>query len=318
MAKAPKKTPTPSEELMAGEGSVAAKTTTKSKAAPAKKPTAAQQKQILKVAPLPTDAINDTATAIENLKAKDALPLVSEMLNSNDFNEFKIGGVLSVIDANGYWREQGYDKFKDFIEGFYGINYRKAMYLINIYNSLLESGVEWDQVSSVGWTKLKEICGLLNTDNVDKWVELANSMSCVALQAYIKTCDENGEPKGGEGAGDHNPADTPDVSTMTFKVHNEQKTTVREALDKVKAEISTEHDNVALEHLANEYLQGTLGKKATGKPTKQKTLKQQVEDLHKKDPEAALESILGQVADLYPMYDFEVTPAEEAEGAEEE
>ncbi|UOX39973.1 hypothetical protein [Vibrio phage V-YDF132] len=321
MAKAPKKTTetgtsTASEKLLAGEGApkskVGVKTSTKPATSPKKAPTAAQQKKILAVAPLPSDAISDTVVAIENLKATEALPLVSEMLESNDFNEFKIGGVLSVIDANGYWRDQGYEKFADFIEGHYGIKYRKAMYLIGIYNSLVESGVEWEQVSSLGWTKLKEICGFLTPDNVDKWVELATNMSTIALIAYIKECDENGEPKEkGKGA-DTNPAQNKEVSHMTFKVHDDQRAMIRDALDKAKAEIDTEHDNVALEHMATQYLQGSLGKKGA-KPAKQKSLAEQIADLHKKDPESAIETILNQVAELYPEYDIEVSPASEGE-----
>ncbi|QHJ74573.1 hypothetical protein VH22019_00009 [Vibrio phage VH2_2019] len=326
MAKAPKKAGTPTgsaaEKLLDGEGTanakVGVKTTTKKAATtPKKAPTAAQQKKILAVAPLPTDAIGDTVVAIENLKASEAIPLVTEMMESNDFNEFKMGGVLSVIDANGYWRDQGYEKFGDFIEGHYGIKYRKAMYLIGIYNSLVESGVEWEQVSSLGWTKLKEICGFLTPDNVDKWVELASSMSTISLIAYIKTCDENGEPKEVSGGSDKNPAANPEVSHMTFKVHTEQREIIRDALDKAKDETGTEHDNVALEHMATQYLQGTLGKKGA-KPAKQKTLAEQIADLHSKDADSAIETILNQVAALYPEYDITVAPAGEDEEVEEE
>ncbi|QWS69833.1 hypothetical protein [Vibrio phage vB_VpS_PG28] len=326
MAKAPKKagttTGSAAEKLLDGEGSTGTKVgvktaTKKTTSTPKKAPTAAQQKKILAVAPLPTDAIGDTVVAIENLKASEALPLVTEMMESNDFNEFKMGGVLSVIDANGYWRDQGYEKFADFIEGHYGIKYRKAMYLIGIYNSLVESGVEWEQVSSLGWTKLKEICGFLTPDNVDKWVELASSMSTIALIAYIKTCDEDGEPKEGGEKLDKNPAANPDVSHMTFKVHTEQRDLIREAIDKAKEEAGTEHDNVALEHIATQYLQGTLGKKAA-KPAKQKTLAEQIVALHAKDPDVAIETILNQVADLYPEYDITVAPVGEGEEEAEE
>ena len=64
----------------------------------------------------------------------------------------------------------------------------------------------------------------------------------------------------GKGKSDDSEPTVTSVSTMSFKVHDDQKEIVREALDKKKAEIDTEHDAVALENLALDFVEGSTGK----------------------------------------------------------
>ncbi|QNJ59206.1 hypothetical protein [Vibrio phage vB_ValS_PJ32] len=276
--------------------------------------TAAKRKKILAVPDLPSDAIAETCQAIESLNAKEALPLAQQLIESNDYNEFKLGGILAVIDANAYWKESGSESFKEFIESEFNLHYRKAMYLMNIYNCLVESGVEWEQVKDLGWTKLKEICGKLTLENVDTWVELARKCTTVQLTAEIKNRDADGNPK--EPKADKDPTDTPEVSTRTFQVHVEQKQTINDAVAKAKDEIETEHDNAAITHICEQFLQGKLGKK--GSAAKAKPWREQIKELHDKDEDKALEEAVEYLAELYPELDFVVAPASEGDDEEGE
>ena len=199
------------------------------------------------------DLIVKTVHEVENLEPNKAFDLVPKLLNSIDQDYFKLGGVLSVIQAQGWYMDRGYESFRAFVEGECGMHYRKAMYLISIYNGLVESGVEWNQVKHIGWTKLKELASILTPDNVAEWVAAAESMSVLQLQEYIKSKTEgvaSDDTKAAE-------ADVKKTTTMTFKLHDDQKQVVREALDKAKHETGTEYDSVALEHIALEFLGGT-------------------------------------------------------------
>ncbi len=324
MAKAPTKSAPKKETAKKGnaadalestdKGNGATETVTKTESKAPVKLTAAKRKKILAIPDLPSDAIGETCQAIESLQAKEALPLAKQLIESNDYNEFKLGGILAVIDVNSYWKESGHENFKAFIEAEFNLQYRKAMYLMNIYNCLVESGVEWDQVKDLGWTKLKEICGKLTLDNVDKWVELAKKCTTVQLIAEIKQRDGDCELK--EPKADKDEADTPDVSTRTFQVHNEQKQTINDAVGKAKEELDTEHDNTAITSICEQYLQGKLGKKNTAKASK--SWKEQIKELHDKDEDNALEEVITLMAELYPEYDFTVAPAEEGEEEEAE
>ncbi|AUR96020.1 hypothetical protein NVP1215B_102 [Vibrio phage 1.215.B._10N.222.54.F7] len=319
--KAPKKTPAKKgnaadalEGVDASNGATTTETETKTASKAPVKLTAAARKKILAVPDLPKDAIAETCQAIESLKSNEALPLAQQLIDSNDYNEFKLGGILAVIDANAYWKESGAENFKSFIETEFNLQYRKAMYLMSIYNCLVESGVEWEQVKDLGWTKLKEICGKLTLENVETWVELARKSTTVQLIAEIKNRDGDGNLK--EPKPDRDETDTPEVSTRTFQVHTEQKTTINDAVAKARDEVGTEHDNTAITHICEQYLQGKLGKKATG--AKAKPWKDQIKELHDKDEDTALETVIEFVAELYPELDFTVAPAEESEEEETE
>lgn len=212
---------------------------------------------------LPGDLISRAAHEIENIKdAETAAKLVRQWMEEADFNEFKVGGVLSVIQSQGWFGE--HPNFKEFVTTEFGIEYRKAMYMIAIYNGLLESGVTWDQVKDVGWTKLKEIVGLLTQDNVTMWVEKAQAMNTLQLIEEVKAAKKV-EASGGEGEGASTGSSSSTASTVvtkTFKCHPDQKGIIEEAIKKSKEISGTEVDTVALEHICLEFLGNGSGVKA--------------------------------------------------------
>ena len=206
------------------------------------------------------DLIVNVAHQVENLKEEKAFKLVPQLLDSIDKDYFMLGGVLSSIQAQGWYMDKSYENFRAYVETECGIQYRKAMYLISIYNGLVNSGVSWSKVSDLGWTKLKELAGILSPENVDEWVGYAKDMTTLQLQEYIKQKSANAVA-GGDAPTTQTAAKVDEikksVTTMTFKVHPDQKETVKAALDKAKHETGTTVDTVALEHIALDFLSGT-------------------------------------------------------------
>lgn len=198
------------------------------------------------------DLIKDTVQEIDGMKEEKAFAQVPKLLDSIDQDYFKLGGVLSKVQNEGWFMNKGYETFKAYVEAECNIQYRKAMYLIQIYNGLVASGVEWDQVKHLGWTKLKELATILTVENADEWVSLAEDMTVLQLQEHIK------QSTAAEHSADSASSDTTakQTTTMTFKLHQDQKDTVREALDKAKHEAGTEFDSVALEAMSIGYLGG--------------------------------------------------------------
>ena len=103
------------------------------------------------------DLIELTVKELENLDKESAYEQVSNLSENIDYNYFRLGGVFSVIQANGWYHDDGYENFRQCVEDKFGVQYRKAMYLIQIYNDLVASGVKWSQVKSIGWSKLKAL-----------------------------------------------------------------------------------------------------------------------------------------------------------------
>ncbi len=65
--------------------------------------------------------------------------------------------------------------FEDYIEKELGVKYRKARYLINIYDYFTALGIDETKLGQMGWSKAKELVGKATKENFDELVEFANN-----------------------------------------------------------------------------------------------------------------------------------------------
>lgn len=202
-----------------------------------------------------TDVLTSVAQEVETLSQKKAFELVNELIDSGGVNDFRLGGVLARVQSQSEteggeeWLD-GHASFKELLDKKFNLQYRKAMYLIEIYTNLVEKQIPWDAVSSVGWTKLKDLSKVLTQKNVDAWVKRAEKLTVMQLQDVIRKSQNKG--------GDASEKETSAVTTMTFKLHPDQKDAIREALDKAKKESHTDVDTVALHNICQAYLGNSI------------------------------------------------------------
>jgi hypothetical protein len=206
--------------------------------------------------------IADIAAEVEKLTKGKALSLADELANEVEVNYFKLGGVLNVIRENTWF--EGYTTFEDYVSEHFGYADRTARYLIKIYQALVSKMIPWEKVSSLGWTKLKDLADILTLENVDEWVAKAGPLTVKELQALLK--------QQGAGEGAEPVTTTSTFTTLKFKVANDQAEVINSALSKAKAENGTEFDNVALERICGGYLAGNNALEAEP----QKSLKDQL------------------------------------------
>ncbi len=193
---------------------------------------------------LENDPIQSTVHQVENMDESTALGQVSGLVEDIELNFFVLGGVLNKIQENAWYGE--HPTFKDWVSAETGLKTRKAFYLMKIYQRLAESGVVWEQVSSIGWSKLKELVSILTIENVEEWVEKAESMTVTELNAEVKAFKESSV------SGEEVVPDA--VKTKTFKLQGDNIDLVEAGLDKAKSESGSEFDGVALGHMATSYL----------------------------------------------------------------
>lgn len=257
------------------------------------------------------DLIQDTAHEIENIDEVSARTTLFSLLEEGDFPDFKIGGLLSVIQSNGWF--EGYPKFQDYvvnkIEPKYGIGYRKALYLIQIYDALVESGVSWDQVKHLGWTKLQVIARVLTKDNVDQWVAIAAEQNVLTLVGTVKdTIKGDDQPKLEDKT-------VKTVTQMTFKVHEDQKATIEAAIEKAKEASNTDVATVALEYVCLDYMGGqslATRMQAVGVAQAVKSLLKAFEGkLADVIKEIGVEETLQAIGEAAPELNIEVSAADE-------
>lgn len=236
------------------------------------------------------DIFVSIATEVENYSSEMAVDKMKALMEDVYTNYFQIGGVLSVVQSNGWWQGYGFDSFKDFVVEYFGGSYRTAMYWLRIYEDLIEADIPWEAVKNVGWTKLKELSHILTKENVGEWVERAQSMTAVQLIAYIKSGAGKKLKKGHE---DTDMAESKKLTTFSVKLHEDQKETIKEAISQAREEAETEFDAVALEAICMNYLSGGSAKAPAKAVTLEEVMKQ-----------SSWEEVLGVFEKVFPKVDL--------------
>jgi len=219
-------------------------TTKKPKAKKAKTPTKVKEGEIILAV---EDTLSDLVQGVENLNEKDAKHLAAQLVTEGDVTFIRLGGVLSLIQVNSWFYP--HNSFREYVEKEHGLNYRKASYWVSIYNCLSDAKIPWRKVQHIGWSKLKEIASVLNHDNLEEWIKIAETQNTLTLIETVKK--SKAKP---ESHLDDKMKEAKTLTTKTFKLHADQRETIEQALKQVKEQTHTEYDAVALELICADYM----------------------------------------------------------------
>lgn len=290
---------------------------TGAKTATATKAPVSKAKAKAKAKPAVANVFEEVSSELSALDAETAETEIDRLQSEGELNNFKLGGVLYFVNANSWFAEQGFESFKAYCEERHGVQYRKAMYLIKIYEELTESGVDYGQIAHLGWTKIKELAPVMTEDNVDEWIGIAEDLNVIQLQAYIKDKLKEGDDDNGD-EDDDTPAKpkaskeaAKKLTTMTFKLHEDQREVVENALDQAKADQDTDVDAVALEAICLSYISGEAEQAKPAKGKKPPTLKAMMKA-------AGWEEVLNVFEELWPDITLSVEVDPEGDEGEED
>lgn len=242
------------------------------------------------------DVLINLAHECENLTRDSAYAALPTLLESVDSNYIKLGGVLAVIRDHEWWKDDGYETFKACLEQKFGLQYRKGAYLIATYENLINSGVEWDQVKSLGWSKLRVVSAVLTKENAAEWVAKAENLTVLQLYDVVKDYKSQVQEASGVSPEEIEAKTT----TLSFKLHADQKETIKQALTKARKEANTEFDAVALEAICLNYLAG-------GNVTAKKSVKAKQVSLPVLLSQHTYEEVLKAFEEVWPNIDLQVT-----------
>ena len=240
------------------------------------------------------DLIENTAITIEKLNKDQAYQRIKQHSDLGGFNAFCIGGVLSIINSLGWYKDYGHNSFKSFVIEELGISTSTAYDNINIYNKLIESEVSWSSIEHIGWTKIRLFAKCLTQQNVDEWIKVAENMNAEELREYVKheakaslnspsvvdkymevstQVDNLNIQSSEENVGEVIPTSEPPSflvkekptmvtkkvaenipMTRTFKLYPDQDEVVKQALEIAKDQLDTKHSNVALTNICMDFL----------------------------------------------------------------
>ena len=209
--------------------------------------------------PLPIESYDaDTQKVIKS--DASALKAAKALTHTIAETFWTLGGVLSFIRRHKSYEtlqvgdEQPYAGtlgFSKYCEDELDLHYRKAMYYIEIYETLAPTGVDVDRIIALGWSKAKEITGVVTKKNAEKWIAKAEKLNREDLQAEVKTA----KVKAGTGTEDVTPAEeTAKVVRYKFSLFEDQGNVANEALAKAKETLGSEDLNAAFSHIMTEWL----------------------------------------------------------------
>ncbi len=230
-----------------------------------------------------SDLIMKISNEVENLGFEKAEEAVIRSSKESGIHIFRLGGALSVIQSNGWYKQAGYPQFKAYVEEKFALKHARARYFIQIYRKVIEMGLNWAVVERIGWTKFRVIMPILTKSNLKMWLKKADKLTYNTLEATVK--------KAKQGA----PVDSDEnITTLSFKVHDDQLSCIEEALTQAGKDSESDVKAVQLTSVAMAFNGGP-----SAPPAKQKTGKG-IGDLKATVAANDYQAVLTMVESVYP------------------
>lgn len=228
----------------AAKGKAATKPAAKGKAKPA-----------AKAAPVEEDKYPELENEDEEITSliedADLIELATELVEDSAALDYKLGGVLYHVRLSKAYQEVD-AKYKEnggfglFLKEQLNVEYRKAMYLIDIYYKFNQFGIDAAKVQELGWTKCAKIAAVMTEDNAEELVELAEGSSASDLSDTIK--ETYSEVGGKKEAGEKRKK-----VALKFRLWDDQATAVQEVLKEVQSQMGFKDPADAFEHILMEW-----------------------------------------------------------------
>lgn len=163
-------------------------------------------------------------------------------------NWYRLSKNLAESYDSEIWKHWSFPSFKDYCNIELHLEYRLAMWRVQMGRAIIKFGITEEMVSKLGgWTKFKEWTRLLTIEEIprDKLLEALRGLQSLSFEQtkeYIESIIA--EHRGGEDV---------QVVTMTFRLIGEGANVVKATLKDVKEFIDAENETQALEYMALDY-----------------------------------------------------------------
>lgn len=178
---------------------------------------------------------HEAVVRAELIKAKDA--------NENSYME--LASLLHEAHTKKYYGEWGHDSFEDYCDNELEFSYRKAKYLVEIWDKVTDLKLDLKQVTPLGWTKLKELVIIMNSKNAAKWLDKATKMSTRELTAAVKAVRQK------EG----DPGVRASKTTLSLTMSEAEAQVILDGIETAKGLLETDNVVLALEMICQEWLE---------------------------------------------------------------
>jgi hypothetical protein len=149
-----------------------------------------------------------------------------------------------------FYLEWGFADFKEYCDAELDVQYRKAMYLVEVADCIKKYKIPIKDVEKLGWTKMKDLATVITEENLKEWIAKAKELSSRELTEQVKISrQEDGEGRGA----------VPQVTTMKFTMGEAEANVITEALEEAKKLLeggdSAQQSVLALEMICQDWLE---------------------------------------------------------------
>lgn len=158
---------------------------------------------------------------------------IKEARSSVDKGSMDMAKLLSEIYHKEYHLAWGFSNFEAYCDMELDFQYRKAKYLVEIWDKVKTFNIDQKRLEAIGWTKLRELVKVMDAENVEEWLERAESSSYRELHTTISTRIGSGE-------------DVNQITTFKLRMDAGEAAIIMEALDAAKSMLSSDKENTTL------------------------------------------------------------------------
>jgi len=125
--------------------------------------------------------------SVNEVEAKAVHSKIVETMRFQEKAHSQLGELLFHVVTKKLYRRigKGYETFKEYVEEELDYSFRSAQYLAAIYwwfsVQLAARPDLAERVETLGWTKARELIGIVDVDNADEWFELASKSTKTEL-----------------------------------------------------------------------------------------------------------------------------------------
>ena len=237
--------------------------------------TEAETPEVVEATPMPIPAAitgtgvalglwRDTALVVPQLRDDMTLTerrdtireILKKSVDAEDRLDLVTGELLYECNKNQYWKEwtftdnsgetRKFSNFDEWADCDLKINYRKAIYLVGIYEKyVVELDLDRETLKGISWSKAKELVKVVNKDNCKTLLTQMRGMTVKQCTELAKTLRKgSSEPLGSE------------AKNVAFKLFPEQINNVEAAIEVAKRLAATDKNGAALDYICSDFIAG--------------------------------------------------------------
>ncbi len=214
-----------------------------------------------------SELVRQALRSVAGVEASDtssALLAAKSLINRVDETYYTLGGVLAFIKDEGIYKSIGYDGkrgFADYCSAELGTEYRKAQYLIGLFEKVQAAGLNEKRLGEIGWSKASQIIRVGNvsleklSEDFDGLVDFAKEHTRDELISHIKTTYEGIESRTPR----TNTGEQVAVSTFVFKLAADAASAAERALGAAKNLAGSDDLSEAFKYICDDWSMMTEG-----------------------------------------------------------